>query len=54
MAHQGRRGMPKRTWIEVVTIDLKKVQPIQGLAQDKSEWRNRIHVAHPNLVGIRL
>ena len=48
------RGGPKRTWIEVVRMDLKKWKLYEGLAQDRLEWRNRIHVADPNIVGTRL
>ena len=39
------RGRLKRTWIEVVKVDLKKCNLSEGLAQDRSEWRNKIHVA---------
>ena len=34
---------PKRTWMEVVKIDLKRC--------NRSKWRNIIHVANPNIVG---
>ena len=48
------RGRPKRTWIDVVKIDMKKCSLSEDLAQDRSECRNRIRLAHPNIVGIRL
>ena len=40
----------KRTWIEVGKKDLK-YNLFEDLAHDKSEWRNIIHVADPNIVG---
>ena len=48
------RNRPKRIWMEVVKIDLKKCNLSEDLAQARSEWRNKIHVADPNLVGTRL
>ena len=48
------RGRPKRMWIKVVKIDMKKYNLSENLAQDKLEWRNIIHVADPNIVGTRL
>ena len=47
------RSRPKRTWMEIVKIDMKYGLS-EDLAWDRSEWRNRIHVADPNLVGTRL
>ena len=44
------RGRPKTTWIEVVKIDLKKCNLFEDLAQNRSEWRNRIRIANPNMV----
>ena len=44
---------PKRMWMEVVTIDLKKCNLSRELAPDRLEWRNRIHIANPNIVGTR-
>ena len=38
-------------WMEVVKIDLKKCNLSKDLAQASSEWRNKIHVADPNIVG---
>ena len=35
-------------------IDMKKCNFSKDLAQDRSDWRNRIHVADPNIVGTRL
>ena len=40
-------GRPNRTWMEVVKIHLKKYNLSKDLAQDRSGWRNRIHVADP-------
>ena len=40
-----------RTWMEVIRIDLKKCNLSKDLAQDRLEWRNKIHVADPNIVG---
>ena len=45
---------PKRTWMNVVKIDLKKCNLCEDLAQDRSEWRNIIRVADPSIVGTRL
>ena len=45
---------PKRIWMEVVTIDLKKCSLSEDLAQDRLEWRKKIHVTNPNMVGKRL
>ena len=47
------RDRLKRTWMEVVKIDMKKCNLSENLAQDTSEWRNKIHVAEPRL-GSRL
>ena len=47
------RGSPKRTWMEVIIIDLKKCNLSKDLALDISKWRKRIHVAGPNIVGTR-
>ena len=41
------RGRLKRTWMEVVTIDLKKCNLSKDLAWDALECRNIIHVAEP-------
>ena len=49
-----RRGRPKRTYIEVVTINLKKHNLFEDLAQERSEWRSIIRIADPNIVGTRL
>ena len=38
------RGKPRRTWMEVVTIDLKRSSLSEDLTKDRSEWINRIHV----------
>ena len=38
------RGRPKRTWMEVVKINMRKCNLSKDLAQDRSEWRNKIHV----------
>ena len=48
------RGRPKRTWMELVKIDMKKCNLFEDLTQDRSEWKNRIRVADPNLFGTRL
>ena len=40
-----RRCRPKRMWMEVVKIDLKKCNLSEDLAQDKSQWKNKIHIA---------
>ena len=34
------RGRPKRTWMEVVRIDLRKCNLSEDLAQDRLEWQN--------------
>ena len=48
------RNRPKKIWMEVVKIDMKKCSLSEDLAQDRSEWRNRIRVADLNIVGTRL
>ena len=48
------RGRPMRMWMEVVRLDIKKCNLSKDWAQDRLEWRNMIHVANPNIVGIRL
>ena len=48
------RGKLKRKWMEVVKIDLKKCNLSEDLAQDRSKWRNIIHIANPNIVRTRL
>ena len=48
------RGRLKRTCMEVVQMDLKNYNLSKDLAQDRSEWRKRIHVAYPSIVGTRL
>ena len=47
------RGKLKR-WMEVVRIDLMKCKLSKDLAKDRLEWKNIIHVADPNIVGIGL
>eukprot|EP00268_Persea_americana_P063351 TRINITY_DN8211_c0_g5_i1.p1 TRINITY_DN8211_c0_g5~~TRINITY_DN8211_c0_g5_i1.p1 ORF type:complete len:127 (-),score=8.04 TRINITY_DN8211_c0_g5_i1:911-1291(-) len=37
----------KTPWINILVL-------FEDLAQDRSEWRNRIHAADPSIVGIRL
>ena len=51
MAYQGERGRPKKTWMEVAKIDMKKCNLSDDLAQGRMEWRNKIHVTDPNIVG---
>ena len=48
------RGRPKKTWMEVVKIDMKKYNLSEDLARDRSKWRNRIRVANSNIVGTRV
>ena len=48
------RGRPKRMWVKVVKTDMKKCNLFENLAYDRSEWRNRIRVTNPNIVGTRL
>ena len=44
----------KRTWMEVVKINLKKYNLSEDLAEDRLEWRNKLYVTDPNIVGTRL
>ena len=37
-------GRPKRTWMKVVKIDMKKCNLSEDLAKDKLEWKNKIRV----------
>ena len=48
-----KKGRPKRIWMEVVRIDLQKCNLFEDLAHDRLEWRNKIHVADPNIVETR-
>ena len=41
------RGRPKLTWGEVVRQDMSVCGLTEDIAFDRSEWRNRIHVADP-------
>ena len=41
------RGRPKRTWMEVVKINMMKCNLSEDLAQDRSEWRNRNLCSRP-------
>lgn len=36
--------------MEVLWLDLKKCNLYEDLAQDRLEWRNKIHGANPNIV----
>ena len=38
------RGKPKRTWMEVIRMDMKKILLSEDLAHDRMEQRNIIHV----------
>jgi hypothetical protein len=44
------RGRLKRTWMKVVKINMKKCNLSENLAQDRSEWRNRIRAADPKIM----
>ena len=44
------QGRSTRTWIKVVKIDMKKFNLFEDLAQDRSEWKNKIRVTDPNIV----
>lgn len=46
-------GTHKRTWM-MVRIDMKKCHLSEDLAPDRMEWRSRIHVVDPNIIGTRL
>eukprot|EP00268_Persea_americana_P015122 TRINITY_DN16862_c0_g1_i2.p1 TRINITY_DN16862_c0_g1~~TRINITY_DN16862_c0_g1_i2.p1 ORF type:complete len:109 (-),score=11.66 TRINITY_DN16862_c0_g1_i2:684-1010(-) len=39
------RGRPKRTWMEVIKIDLQKCNLCEDLAHYRSELRNKIRIA---------
>ena len=45
------RDRPKRTWMEMVKIDLKKCNLSKDLVEDRSEWRNKINVVDPHIVA---
>ena len=40
--------------MEIVKIDMKECNLSEDLTQDISEWKNRICVADPIIVGTRL
>ena len=46
-----KKGKPKSRLMEVVTINMNKCNLLEDLAQDRSEWRNKIHVATPTQLG---
>ena len=48
------RGRQKKTWMEVVKIDMKKCNLSKDLAKDRSNERNKIHIAEPNIIRTRL
>ena len=48
------RDRSKKTLMDVVKIDLKNCNLFEDLVYDRSEWRNIIHVADPNIVQARL
>ena len=52
MASQ-KRDRPKSTWIKVVKLDMKRRNLSEDLAQDRSKWKNIIHVDDPNIVETR-
>lgn len=48
------RDWLKRTWMEVVRLDLKKCNLFENLAQDRLEWRDRnSYIVDPNIVVTR-
>ncbi|KAL4185508.1 hypothetical protein AMTRI_Chr10g6290 [Amborella trichopoda] len=42
------RGMPKRTWLEVVRKDIGTYGLTESMTFNRAEWRTRICVADPN------
>lgn len=44
-------GRPKRAWMKVVRIVLKKCYLSKDLVQDRLEWQNGIHIANLKIVG---
>ena len=48
-----KRGRPKRRWMDVVNEDLKTLNLSKTLIFDRKEWKERIHVTDPNIVGKR-
>ena len=54
MGPSRNKSSPKRTWIELARIDPKKCNLYEDLVSDRLEWRSKIHVADPNIVGTRL
>ena len=49
----GRSGL-KRTWMDVVQIYMKKCNLSEDLAEDRSQRRNEIRIADPNIVETML
>lgn len=45
-----RKGMPKRMWMETFKKNLKTRNLFVDLAQNRSKWRNRIHVVNSNII----
>ena len=49
-----KRGRPKKIWMEVVRIDLKKYNLSKDFANERLEWKNRIHIANLKIVRTKL
>ena len=45
---------PKRSWIDVVWIELRKSYLSKDLANDRLEWLNKILEAALEIIGTRL
>ena len=39
--------------MKAIRLDLKTCNLFKDLAKDKSEWRDKVYVAYPNIVGTR-
>ena len=48
------RSRPKKMWMKVIKMDMRKCNLYENLVQDRSKLRNRIRVAYLNIVGTRL
>ena len=47
-------GGPKRMCMKILKLNLKLCNLIADFAQNRSKWRNKIHIDDPNIIRTRL
>ncbi|KAK8944698.1 hypothetical protein KSP39_PZI008342 [Platanthera zijinensis] len=45
------RGRPIKTWNETIRKDMMYLGNSESMTQDRAQWRQRIHIADPTIVG---